>query len=456
MAMPNDLPFDATSTVVHNLQWALDDLLTKYKQPSEEILAMIPTGEATEIIQALSEALEEGKEVGVRRAFLTFCRDIDAKNKANGNKPNWLAELRNKVPPRPGTEGEQVQEQEQTDQRFRTGKTGKKVIVRFTEDDIEALPDKEELIKDVLEKGTVSMIYGPAGTGKTFSSLHISYCVAHGISWFGHEVKKGRVWYINTEGGRGLKPRIAAWRKEYKRGKTSNIEFITWPVHLKEHSQELLDTVEEADEKPDLLVVDNYSMCATGTNQNDQMEVTRTLMVLHEIAQRYGCHCLLVHHSNWTGKVNGSAAFRNHVDTMLDLSRPSKESPVIVLKCEKQRDGAEFADIHLELKVVSPYAHPVTGEDITSCVVARSDAPVQKDLNPKQRQCLDLLCDGMTFAEWYKFVKDNVGTSEKTLIRYRDDIFIERGLIVKDEQEGKHPTYRRISHLSTVEEHEDE
>jgi KaiC/GvpD/RAD55 family RecA-like ATPase len=444
MAMPEDL----TITVERNFQWALDDLLNNKppKQPSQEILAIIPPGAASQIITSLCEAEKERGEVGVRKAFVALCKSYD-----------WLKDLKNKpIPPRPGTEGEQVQEQEQTDQRFRTGKTGKKVIVRFTEDDIEALPDKEELIKDVLEKGTVSMIYGPAGTGKTFSSLHISYCVAHGISWFGHEVKKGRVWYINTEGGRGLKPRIAAWRKEYKRGKTSNIEFITWPVHLKEHSQELLDTVEEADEKPDLLVVDNYSMCATGTNQNDQMEVTRTLMVLHEIAQRYGCHCLLVHHSNWTGKVNGSAAFRNHVDTMLDLSRPSKESPVIVLKCEKQRDGAEFADIHLELKIVSPYAHPVTGEDITSCVVTRSDAPVQDALSPKQRQCLDLLTDGLTLAEWFKFVKDNTNiASVRTLERYRD-LFEERGLIRRKESQGKHDTYWRVASISSNEEEDDE
>jgi KaiC/GvpD/RAD55 family RecA-like ATPase len=330
------------------------------------------------------------------------------------------------------------------DKRFKTGKTGKKVIVRFTEDDIDALPDKEDLIKDILEKGTVSMIYGPAGTGKTFNALHVAYCVAHGVPWFGHEAKRGKVWYINTEGGRGLKPRIRAWRKEYRRDKTTNIEFITWPVHLKEHSQELLDTVEEADEKPALLVVDNYSMCATGTNQNDQMEVTRTLMVLHEIAQTYGCHCLLVHHSNWTGKVNGSAAFRNHVDTMLDLSKPSKESPII-LKCEKQRDAEGFPDIHVELKIISPYAHPVTGEDITSCVVVLSDAPVMDTLGSKQQQCLDLLANGMTFAEWYQIVKDNVSVSEKTLTRYRD-LFIDKNLVTKDEGQGKHPTYRRTSY----------
>jgi len=344
--------------------------------------------------------------------------------------------------------------QEQTDPRFKIGKNGKKVIVRLTEDDIDALPDIEYLISGTLQVNGVSMLYGPSGTGKTFNALNVAYCVAHGIHWFGRPVRQGKVWYINTEGGHGLKPRTAAWRKEYKRGKISNIEFITWPVQLKDHCQELLDTIEEADEKPSLLIVDNYSMCAVGTNQNDQMEVTQALMALHEIAQRYGCHCMVVHHANWTGKVNGSAAFRNHVDTMIDLTHPSKEGP-IVLSCDKQRDAEEFADIHIELKVIPLYAHPETGQTITSCVVVLSDAPLQDELSPKQRQCLDLLVSGLTLGEWQKLVEDNVGVSRRTLERFRD-LFEEKGLIERRDNAGKHDTYYKKSYFSREGEYEGE
>jgi AAA domain len=426
-------------SIQNAIQWILEDLFNG-REPREDDWSLLPQSDALQTFESLRDASRQGK-ANLVKVFNALCKD---------EKYCYLRDLRSKaLPSRDGNE-----EAEQ-DARFKIGKTGKKVIVRFTEDDIEALPDKEDLIKDILEKGTVSMIYGPSGTGKTFNALHIAYCVAHGFSWFGHEVAKGKVWYINTEGGRGLKPRIAAWRKEYKRGKTANIEFITWPVHLKDHSQELLDTVEEADDRPALLVVDNYSMCATGTDQNNQMEVTRTLMVLHEIAQKYGCHCLLVHHSNWTGKVNGSAAFRNHVDTMLDLSQPSKDSPLILLKCEKQRDGAPFADIHIELKIISPYAHPVTGANITSCVVVQSDAPVLETLGSKQQQCLDLLADGMTLAEWQKLIKGQMSISDRTVERYRD-LFESKGLIRKKEVEGKHPTYWHVWHGKANEVSEDE
>src|SRR5579863_7385262 len=105
MAMPTDtLPFES-ALVEQAMQWALEDLLTHYTQPSQEILAMIPQGQALEIINALCEALKEGKEVGVRRAFLTLSKDTEIR-KANGAISNWLIELRNKlVPPRTGTGG---------------------------------------------------------------------------------------------------------------------------------------------------------------------------------------------------------------------------------------------------------------------------------------------------------------------------------------------------------------
>lgn len=442
MCMAN--PSEEATAHEQAMQWALEDLLTHQRLPTQETLAMIPLGEAIEIIKALGEALQEGGEIGARKSFIALCK-----------VHSWLKDVKNKpIPPRLGIEAEKQESDPQADPRFTVGRTGKKVIVRFTEDDIDALSDIEYLIKDILQKGSVSMLYGPSGTGKTFNALNIAYCIAHGVHWFGHEVRQGKVWYINTEGGHGLKPRIAAWRKEYRRGKTSNIEFITWPVHLKEHSQELLDTIEDAEKRPSLLVIDNYSMCATGTNQNDQMEVTRTLMVLHEIAQTYGCHCLLVHHSNWTGKVNGSAAFRNHVDTMIDLSKPSKESPIL-LKCEKQRDAEGFLDIHLELKIVSPYAHPVTGEFITSCVVVQSDQPMQEELHPKQRQCLDLLANGMTLGDWQKLVEKHVGVSRRTLERFRD-LFEEKGLIERRSNAGKYDTYYRKSGFNVFKVSEDE
>jgi len=132
---------------------------------------------------------------------------------------------------------------------------------------------------------------------------------------------------------------------------------------------------------------------------------------------------------------------------MLDLSRASKDSP-IVMKCEKQRDTAPFDDLRLDLKVIPLYVDPNTLKTITSCVVIPSDAPIKPGLSDTQQVALDLLEDGMTFAEWHKAVNAECSVVKRTLERWRDD-FIHKGLINKIEMQGKHPTYTRSSGISS-------
>jgi predicted ATP-dependent serine protease len=75
------------------------------------------------------------------------------------------------------------------------------------------------------------------------------------------------------------------------------------------------------------------------------MEVTKVLMVAHEIVETYGSHVMLVHHTNKQGSFNGTQSFKNHVDTQIELQRADKNAPIIMHN-EKQRDGADlFPDI---------------------------------------------------------------------------------------------------------------
>lgn len=254
------------------------------------------------------------------------------------------------------------------DIRFRTGKNGKKVLKLSYIEDIYALPDAEYLVSKILETGTVSLLYGKSGTGKTFTALHLALCVAHGINWHDRPVRQGRVWYINTEGGRQIKKRFQAFYKEHSNlVETNNMQIIPWALNIKEHFQILIDTFEAEEEKPILLVVDNFSMVCN-VDQNSQNEVAECLARFHEIAERYGTHVMVIHHTTKEGAFNGSMAFRNHVDTMIELKKEDKNSPILFTS-QKARDDDEFADIRTELKQVPLYYRETTGELITSCVV---------------------------------------------------------------------------------------
>lgn len=431
MAADTALPFES-ARVECAMQWALEDLLTHYKQPSQEILARIPQGEAMEIIQALSEALKIGNKIGVRRAFLTLSTDTDIR-KANGTTFNWLIELRNKpVPPRTETEDEDEEESnEQDDWRFTEGKNKKKILKFSSIEDIYNLPNPTYLISRVLQIASVSLLYGISGTGKTFTCLDLALSIAHGILWHGRKVKQGPVWYINTEGGRALKKRLKAWYQEHPwLSPSPNFKVIPWSLDLLADYQTLLDTLEEQGEVPALITFDNFSMCTDKVNQNLQEEVAAILKRLHYIADKYGCHIMMVHHTNKEGDVNGTMAFRNHVDTMIELKKEDKsqkDSPIL-FSSQKARDDEPFGDIRTELKQVQLYADHETGEWVTSCVVTDCDkAEPEKSALQTQKQVKQVLeilkAHGqLTCTQWLKHCVATYKMSERNFYRFRADV----------------------------------
>jgi hypothetical protein len=299
-------------------------------------------------------------------------------------------------------------EQESLHPDFRIGKQGKQVFATLSEDDIEQFPDPEWQIAGILQTSTVSLIFGPSGTGKTFLGLDIAGHVARGMNWLGRRVKQSNVLYVFAEGKYGLKPRILAWRKHHEQNTSPNIRFIARPVQLVNDRQMLLDTVAEQEVTPALIVIDTFSNCAVGMNQNDRADVFKVLSTAHDLVREHGCHVMIVHHTNRQDMVNGSAAFKNHVDTMVSLSRASEDAPIIV-HCEKQRDAEPFEDITLQLQVIQLYTDPETLEQVNSCaVIAGTATTTQKVTTQVERRMLDVLTSlGRTsYNAWRKKCQD--------------------------------------------------
>jgi hypothetical protein len=318
----------------------------------------------------------------------------------------------------------QEQKEQEEDTRTRLDQRGKRIFVTMTEDDIDELPDLEYLITGILQTATVSLVFGDSNVGKTFFALHIAQCIARGLQWYGRDIKAGPVLYIYAEGIRGLKPRSQAWRKHYNAGKTTNIQFIGFPVHLLQERSTLIDTVASLEatrgEKYALIVVDTFSNCAGGISQNDQMEIAKVLATAHELVRDYGAHVLVVHHTNNTGKFNGSAAFKNHVDTMIELKKADATGP-IVMHCEKQRDGEYFKDILLDLQVVELGLNQ-NYESVTSCVMVLSQSkPAAIEQAEQERAAiLDILKENepLSQTKWRDLCREQLAVKRYTFERH--------------------------------------
>jgi AAA domain len=341
---------------------------------------------------------------------------------------------------------------EESDERFLTSQSGKRVLKLSTIEDIYNLPDALPLVAGVLEAGSVSMLYGVSGTGKTFTGLDIALSISHGIPWQGSKVQQGTVWYINTEGKRGLRKRLQAWYKEHEplAPTMDHFKIIPWPLDLRLYSQELIETINEQEVPPTLIVVDNFSMCVPGIDQNKQEQVAPVLHLINALAAEYNCHLLIIHHTNKAGDVNGTMAFRNHVDTMIELVKEDaadRESPIL-FRCMKARDTEPFRDIRTELKPIVLSIHPETREMVTSCVVVPAKTPVKEPrdgLKDVEQNILDILDERMlAYTEWQNESMKDLSISSATFSRART-VLENKGLVGKTKVEGKRfDVYRQI------------
>jgi RecA-family ATPase len=229
------------------------------------------------------------------------------------------------------------------------------------------------LIDSILPASGVSLMFGASNTGKTFASLHFAECIAYGMQWYGHDVKKGFVLYFYLEGGKNLEPRKRAWRKHFNREGTDNIAFVKTHMNFRSDRKFLEETIkyfESIGKNPALIVIDTFSASAIGVNQNNQDEVAAVLMTAQDIVREHETNVMFVHHTNKTGDMNGSQAFINHIETRIELKHEdkTKDDKLLIMHCDKQRDDEKFADIGMELEIVDLGCNS-KGKLMKSCVI---------------------------------------------------------------------------------------
>ncbi len=379
---------------------------------------------------ALLQAMTDFEETGFWQAYDALAQDAPQLRV-------WKEIINTAAPP-------DAKSADEVDEHFMTSQSGKRLLKLSTIEDIYLLADALPLIAGVLDAGSVSLLYGVSGTGKTFMGLDIALSISHGIPWQGNKVQQGMVWYINTEGKRGLKKRLQAWYKEHEAlaPTLDAFKIIPWPIDLRAYSQELIETISDQEVPPTLIVVDNFSMCVPGIDQNKQEQVAPVLHLMNILAADSNCHILIIHHTNKAGDVNGTMAFRNHVDTMIELVKEDvadRESPIL-FRCMKARDAEPFGDIRTELKSVILSIDPDTREIISSCVVttaAHSTRTFHEELGDIEKNIYDLLGDeAKTYTEWKKECIKEIGIAKATFDRKRD-VLLNKGLIEKVQMPGK-------------------
>jgi len=246
------------------------------------------------------------------------------------------------------------------------------------------------LIKRWIQRDALIMVHGPSGGGKTFVVL--DWCLrmaAGGMPWCDNRSHASNIVYLAGEGHHGLRGRIAAWR-HYHQPNSLNMWLSKGGCDLNTNAgyQQVVDNIQSAEIKPDLIVVDTLHRFLAG-DENSAQDAKTMLDACNWLMAEFKCSVLLVHHTGVSDeaqhRARGSSAWRGALDIEISVVPGTEAKPIEIVQ-RKSKDAEIAQPIFVRLEQVSiPGWIDEDGEQVTSAIIVQSDAPMpEKKLTKSQ------------------------------------------------------------------------
>ena len=235
------------------------------------------------------------------------------------------------------------------------------------------------LIKRMIARESLTMVYGPSGAGKTFCVLDMCMSIASGRKeWFGLKVNKGSVVYLAGEGQAGLRQRVAAWNQAYS---PSEVDMFVskdgCDLNTSAGLQKIVQSISQNNITPDLIVVDTLHRFLLG-DENSAQDTKMFLDSCAALTSHYKCAVLLVHHVGVSElaqlRPRGSSAWWGSLDSGICMVAAKEDAPIQIIQC-KAKDGEIASPLFAGLDTI-----PIKGwidddgDQVTSAVLVTKSA----------------------------------------------------------------------------------
>lgn len=249
------------------------------------------------------------------------------------------------------------------------------------------------LVRNVLPRRGLGVIYGSSTAGKTFWTLDIIFAVARGLSdWRGLHVTPGGVVYIAAEGVDGVRKRARAY------GKHHLVPLADLPFRVISDTPNLMKgdhtALAQAIGTADVIVVDTLAAVMPGADENSAKDVGLVLARCKQIQEATGALVILIHHSgkNEGAGARGWSGIRAAVDVEICITRNNDDRTAEITKLKDgEGEGRKFP---FKLQVVD-LGRDNYGDQVTSCVVEHLDtapaAALKRPTGKDQRLVFDVI-----------------------------------------------------------------
>jgi hypothetical protein len=224
-------------------------------------------------------------------------------------------------------------------------------------------PAPSWIVKGVLPRAELVVLFGESGSGKSFIALDIAAAIDRGIAWRGHRVHQGRVVYICAEGAGGFRNRLVAYQQAHQC--ELNLGVIAAAPNLLQRDDAL--DVCRAIGRADVVVIDTFAQTTPGANENAAEDMGKALAHCKGIHRATGAVVVLVHHAgkDLTRGARGWSGLKAAADAELEVLRLEAGR---MLRTSKMKDGSDDQAWGFDLDIQS-IGVDEDGDVITSCTV---------------------------------------------------------------------------------------
>ncbi|MCA1775712.1 MAG: AAA family ATPase [Loktanella sp.] len=224
--------------------------------------------------------------------------------------------------------------------------TPRRSSVFFVASELDGLhiPPRRWLVEGLIPSGTVTLLGGDGGTGKSLVALQLAASTALSGTWLGLQVTPGRALYISAEDDRDELHRRLSDIALAEGVALSDLDNFTVRSLAGEdallamadrsgklHPSPLYQEIDTRmrDEAPALVVLDTLADLFPG-NENDRAQARQFVGMLRGLAIRHACAVVMLAHPSLSGLnsgsgTSGSTGWNNSVRSRLYLERVIQE-----------------------------------------------------------------------------------------------------------------------------------
>jgi hypothetical protein len=227
--------------------------------------------------------------------------------------------------------------QDSTPQQLRQPPNLQHAALHWAEKALLPQPPVDWVIEDLISAGSVVVISGEGGIGKTYVVMDMALSVALGEQWLGFKTRQGVALFVDEESGpRRIARRIAEILRGHdaqRKVPMAYVSLVGFDLRDPISTNALRELIQSIGAR--LVALDALADIMLGGDENSVTDIQTVFHNLRQIAETTQSAILVIHHTNKRGGYRGSTAIKGAADLMLMMQSDGDD---ILFQSEKTRD----------------------------------------------------------------------------------------------------------------------